>query len=187
MEPKTKSQMSPEQYLEIERKAEYKSEYFNGEMFALAGAKENHNLIVLNTGSELRSQLKGRPCKVYPGDMRVRAYETGLYTYPEVVIVCVDPSFEDKERDTLLNPVVIIEVLSESTEAYDRGRKFEHYRQIPSLQEYVLISQDRYKIEKFTRHKEWTLSEEGELEKSIDLPSIRCSLKLAEVYDKVTF
>ncbi len=187
MEPNKKPYISPEKYLEIERAAEYKSEYFNGEMFALAGAKRNHNLIALNTGSELRMQLKGRPCQVYPSDMRVKVPETGLYTYPDVVVVCGEPQFEDKVTDTLLNPVVIIEVLSESTEGYDRGKKFEHYRHIPSLQEYVLISQDRCKIEKFLKQKEWTLFEESSLESAMELPSIQCSLKLSEVYDKVVF
>ena len=156
-------------------------------MFALAGAKRNHNLIVHNINGGLWNQLRDRPCEVYSNDMRVRVQSTGLYTYPDVVVVCGEPQFEDEVTDTLLNPVLIIEVLSESTEGYDRGKKFEHYRHIPSLQEYVLISQDRCKIEKFLKQKEWTLFEESSLESAMELPSIQCSLKLSEVYDKVVF
>ena len=120
--------LTPEQYLEIERKAEFKSEYFQGEMFAMSGAREPHILIVANAVASLHQQLRQRPCRPLSNDMRVRVTPTGLYTYPDVVIVCAKPQFADDTFDTLLNPTVIIEVLSESTEAYDRGRKFEHYR-----------------------------------------------------------
>ncbi len=208
MEPKEKSFLTPEEYLEIERKAEYKSEYYNGEMFAMSGASRKHNLICTNIAGELRNQLKKKSCEVYMGDMRVKVSTTGLYTYPDLVVVCGSPKFEDKEVDTLLNPILIIEVLSESTEAYDRGEKFAQYRSLSSLQEYVLISQDHYHIEKYIKQKDiqlqsiqsndlkesysnlfsgWFLTEEIKQENSIELVSIQCSLKLAEVYDKVTF
>src|SRR5664279_880128 len=132
-----KSHLTPEEYLAIERKAEFKSEYVQGEMFAMSGAREPHVLITGNTLSELRQQLRKRPCKAYSTDMRVRVASTGLYTYPDVVVVCGDPHFLDENRDTLLNPTVIIEVLSNSTEAYDRGHKFELYRSQESLAEYL--------------------------------------------------
>jgi Uma2 family endonuclease len=139
MSTQPKTFISPEQYLAIERKAERKSEYFNGEMFAMAGASESHVLIVTNVVAELREQLRGRPYTVYSTDLRVKVSPTGLYTYPDVVVVCGQPQFADDQRDTLLNPTLIVEVLSESTQDYDRGEKFEHYRSIASFHEYVLI------------------------------------------------
>lgn len=178
---------TPAQYLERERKALTKSEYFAGEMFAMAGATEPHNLIVTNTISELRQQLKHRPCKVYPSDMRVRVSATGLYSYPDVVVVCGEAEFEDDHRDTLLNTTLLVEVLSPSSEAYDRGKKFGHYRRLPSLKEYVLISQDRHLVEVFARQPDghWLLAEASRLEEAIPLGSIQATLRLVEVYEKV--
>ena len=118
--------MTPEQYLEIERKAEYKSEYRDGEMFAMAGAPEGHNLVVGNLIQGLIPQLRPRGCRVYSNDMRVQAGNSRLYAYPDVAVVCGEPQFLDNRRDTLLNPVMVVEVLSPSTEAYDRGEKFSH-------------------------------------------------------------
>lgn len=183
------SLITPEQYLEIEREADHKSEYFAGEMFAMAGATRAHNLVTLNTASEIRSRLKGRDCEVYSNDMRVKVEATGLYTYPDIVVACGERQFEDDVVDTLLNPVVIIEVLSDSTEAYDRGRKFAHYRKIDSLSEYVLIAQDRCHVERYERQPDhhWLLSEVDNREASIELPSIECRLAVADVYDRVTF
>src|SRR6266404_1708800 len=146
-----KTFLTPEQYLEIERKAEFKSEYFQGEMFAMAGAREAHNLIALNLAAALHPQLRARPCRAYISDMRVRVSATGLYTYPDILVVCGEPQFLDERRDTLLNPNLIVEVLSPSTEAYDRGRKFEHYRSVESLSEYLLVSSERIIAELFTR------------------------------------
>jgi Uma2 family endonuclease len=128
-----KTFLAPEQYLEIERKAEFKSEYYGGEMFAMAGAKEAHNLVAASAIIQLGTQFRGRPCRVYSGDMRVKIESANLYTYPDVVPVCGESRFPDDQRDTLLNPSLIVEVLSPSTEAYDRGRKFEHYKTIGSL------------------------------------------------------
>ena len=181
--------LTPEEYLEIERQAEYKSEFFAGEMFAMAGSKEPHNLIVANVIGELRMQLKKRPCKIYPSDMRVRITSTGLYTYPDVVVVCGPAVFEDESKDTLLNPTLIVEVLSESTEAYDRGKKFAHYRRIPSFSEYLLIAQDQCRVEQFTQQNDgrWLFSETNTFESVMKLPSIDCELSVAEVYDKVEF
>jgi len=138
--------LTPEQYLEIERKAEYKSEYFNGETFAMAGASRRHNLITGNVFAAIHRQIRNRPCEAYTNDMRVKVSESGLYTYPDVVVVCEKPEFDDEHRDTLLNPSLIVEVLSESTEAYDRGKKFENYRMIASLSDYLLIAQDKCRI-----------------------------------------
>jgi Uma2 family endonuclease len=178
---------TPEQYLALERKAETKSEYFDGAIFAMAGASREHNLIVANVTAELHPQLKRRPCELYPGDMRVKVTETGLYTYPDVVVVCGEPQFEDEQGDTLLNPTLIVEVLSSTTEAYVRGDKTAHFRQLESLQEYVLIAQDRVRVERYARQPDgqWLLLETTDLGDTIQLASIGCQLALAEVYDKV--
>ncbi len=182
------SKYTPEQYLALERNQEYKNEYFNGQLFAMGGASRQHNQITFNIAGELRSQMKGRPCIAYVNDMRVKVSQTGLYTYPDVAAACGEPQFEDTHMDTLLNPSVIIEVLSDSTEAYDRGEKFAHYRRLTSLIEYVLISQDRVCIEKYVRqHEQWVLSEFTDSERKIDLGSIGCDLLLHEIYDKVEF
>jgi Uma2 family endonuclease len=182
-----KPHRSPEEYLALEREADFKSEYFDGEVFAMSGASEHHNLIAANVIRELGNQLKRRPCKVYPSDMRVKVSATGLYTYPDVVVVCGEAAFDDAQRDTLVNPTVLVEVLSGSTEAYDRGKKAEHYRRLPSLQAYVLVAQHEPQLEHYARQPDgrWLLSEAHGLEASIDLPSIQCTLELAEVYDKV--
>ena len=184
-----KTYLTPEQYLEIERKAEFKSEYYQGEMFAMAGARWAHNLILLNLASELRQQLRSRPCSVTSSDMRVRVNAKGLYTYPDVVVVCGEPRFLDERRDTLLNPTLIAEVLSESTEQYDRGRKFEHYRPLESLAEYLLVSSQRVSADLFTRQPDgrWMLTASSRLEDSLDLPSVGCHLALADLYEKVEF
>jgi Uma2 family endonuclease len=185
LQPKT--HLTPEEYLTIERKAEYKSEYLNGEMFAMSSASPQHVLIVTNVIAELRGQLKHRPCTAYSSDLRVRVNPTGLYTYPDVVVVCGQPQFADDERDTLLNPTLIVEVLSESTKDYDRGGKFEHYRTLASFSEYVLVAQDRYHVEHFVRQPDnrWLLAETNRLADTIHLSSIDCDLALTEVYDKV--
>ena len=135
-----KARFTPEEYLALERQAEYRSEFFHGEIFAMAGASREHNLIAGNVSRELGNQLKGRPCETYQSDMRVKVSDTGLYTYPDVVVACGELAFEDDEVDTLLNPTLLIEVLSESTESYDRGKKFGYYRTIQSLAEYLLVA-----------------------------------------------
>lgn len=184
-----KSYLTPQEYLARERQAETRSEYLRGEMFAMSGASRKHNLIATNVAGELRQQLRDRECEVYQSDMRVRVSPTGLYTYPDVAVVCGEPEFEDAEVDTLLNPKVLVEVLSESTADYDRGGKFTHYRRLPSLQEYVLISQDRPLVEHYVRQgqDEWLLTEQSSLEDTLVLPSIDCQLPFAEIYLKVRF
>lgn len=179
--------LTPEEYLAIERKAEYKSEYFNGEMFAMAGASEQHVSIVANVMYLLVGQLRGRLCKAYSNDLRVCVSPTGLYTYPDVVVVCGPPQFADADRDMVLNPTLIVEVLSESTKDYDRGGKFELYRSLSSFSDYVLIAQDRCHVEHFVRQPDnrWLLSETNKIEDIIHLSSVDCHLALTEVYDKV--
>ena len=179
--------VTPEEYLAIERTAQTKSEYFRGEMFAMVGASREHNLIAGNVSRQAGNQLRERPCEVYQSDMRVKITPTGLYAYPDVVIVCGEPNFEDAHVDTLLNPTVLFEVLSESTENYDRGKKFEHYRRLQSLREYVLIAQDTFHVEKFTRQQDgrWMLWETYDSEDSVQLESIGCELPVQEIYAKV--
>jgi Uma2 family endonuclease len=184
-----KLRYTPEEYLAMEREAEFKSEYLDGEIIAMSGASERHNLIVANLIIELGTQLKGRACKLYTSDMRVDVRERGLYAYPDVIVVCGDARFRSGKMDNLLNPTLIIEVLSKSTEYYDRGQKFIKYRRIESLQEYLLVAQDEPRIEQYLRQpsNEWLLSEFNGLETTIQLPSINCHLNLADVYDKVSF
>jgi len=187
MASQTKPYISPEEYLAIERKAEQKSEYLHGQMVAMGGASERHNLIVTNISRELSLQMKGRPCKVYTNDMRVKVSATGLYTYPDVVALCGETRFDDQLRDTLVNPALLVEVLSESTEAYDRGEKSENYRRLESLVEYLFVAQDRVHIEHYVRQDDntWLLSDARAPGEAVKLSSIECSLLLSEVYDKV--
>ena len=184
----TQPYVTPAEYLAAERKSAEKSEYVNGRVYALAGASRVHNLIGLNTASELRTQLRGRPCEVYVNDMRVKVERTGMYTYPDVVALCKEPQFEDAEVDTLLNPAVIIEVLSPSTERYDRGEKFAHYRRLDSLREYILIGQDTRRVEHYRREGDsWVLTEMSEPDASLVIPSLSCTLRLSDIYDRVEF
>jgi Uma2 family endonuclease len=179
---------SPEEYLELERKAECKSEYLNGFIFAMAGGSREHNVIAGNAFARLHAQVTGRPCEVYMSDMRVKISDTGLYTYPDVVVVCGERRFEDSHVDTLLNPTVLIEVLSESTEAYDRGDKFAHYRRLDSLAEYVMIAQDKIRVEQYARQgNKWILTEFSQLSDTLPLASIGCDLPLREIYDRIEF
>jgi Uma2 family endonuclease len=181
--------ITAEEYLARERAAEYKSEYLNGEIFAMAGAKEPHNLITSNILGELHAQLKHRPCKVYPSDMRLKVSATGLYTYPDVMVVCDEAQFDDEEEDTILNPTLIVEVLSKSTERYVRGGKFEQYSKLGSLREYLLAAQHRPRLELFTKQSpgRWLLVEYESLDDVIRLTSINCELALKDVYLKVNF
>jgi len=182
-----KTGYTPEEYLTIEREAEFKSEYFDGEMFAMTGASRKHNLIAVNVVANLYNQLKKTHCEVYTNDMRVKVSPTGLYTYPDIVIVCDTPQFEDSESDTLINPLVIIEILSPSTESYDRGKKFENYRTLPSLAEYIMIAQNRRYIEHYIRKSDntWLFSETRDMADEVQIASVECVLSLEEMYAKV--
>jgi Uma2 family endonuclease len=154
----------------------------------MAGASREHVTIVANLAYLLVGQFKGRPCMVFTNDMRLKVAETGLYTYPDVAALCSQPEFEDAEQDTLTNPSLIIEVLSDSTERYDRGDKFAHYRRLTSLQDYVLVSQHRPLVEHFARHgEEWILRMGEGREAILPLPAMGCELPLADIYDKVSF
>src|SRR3989440_8660463 len=144
--------VTPDEYLRLERQAEYKSEYLNGEIFAMGGASRQHNLITVNIGAEFNRQLKGKPCEAYSSDMRVKVRANGLYTYPDVIVVCGEPQFEDREVDTLLNPTLLVEVLSQSTERYDRIAKTSYYRTIDSLHEHLLVAQHEVRVEQSLRH-----------------------------------
>lgn len=181
--------ITEEEYLAYELKSDHKSEYFDGQIMDMAGASERHNAISMNLSITLGMQLKNKDCQVYAGDMRLKVENTGLYAYPDLQIVCPEKKFSDDKPDTLLNPVVILEILSDSTESYDRGAKFAHYRQIPSLKEYVLISQNQKKIEKYQLNSadRWELEETTENNQTIEISSIGCGLELAEVYDKIVF
>jgi Uma2 family endonuclease len=177
---------SAEEYLALERQAPTKNEFHDGEIFAMTGASRKHNLIAVNIARELSLQLKKRPCEAYIGDMRVKAAQAHSYHYPDIVVVCGTPQFEDAHVDTLLNPTLLIEVLSPSTEAYDRGGKFAHYRKMASLCEYLLVTQDQPTIERYVRQGDvWILSETVGLDAVVPLESIGCTLNLSEVYDKV--
>jgi len=180
--------IAPAEYLAAERRAATRSEYVNGKAYAMAGASREHVTIVANLAYLLVGQFKGRPCMAFTNDMRVKVTETGLYTYPDVAALCSEPEFEDAEQDTLMNPSLIIEVLSDSTERYDRGDKFAHYRRLTSLQDYVLVSRHRRLVEHFARHgEEWILRMAEGLEAILPLPAMGCELPLADIYDKVSF
>ncbi|HLJ47187.1 MAG TPA: Uma2 family endonuclease [Bryobacteraceae bacterium] len=186
MSTQPKAYITPQQYLEIERRAEYKSEYCAGEMFATAGATERHVILVGNALFALRQQLAGEDRRVYSNDMRVRVNATGLYTYPDLIVVCGPRQFADDQSDTLLNPQLIVEVLSPSTEAYDRGRKFDHYKTIPSLIYYVLIANDRIHVDLLTRESEnrWIVTSASGPDATLDLPALAASFSLAALYEQ---
>lgn len=188
MPPIARPRSTPEEYLVRERKAQYRSEYVDGRAYAMAGASRAHNLVAGNVFAELRAQLRGRPCEAYVSDMRVKVSHTGLYTYPDVVAVCGEPRFEDGHVDTLLNPTLIVEVLSESTEGYDRGEKFSHYRRLESMREYVLVAQDRVRVEHFARQGEhWMLAEISDPDGVLALPSLDCTVSVRGIYERVEF
>jgi len=186
MSVQPKYRYAPEEYLALERNAEYKSEYFDGEIFAMSGASRKHILIGGNIYAAFHHQLRKRRCEVYNSDMRVRISKTDLYTYPDVTVVCDTPLFDDDYKDILLNPTVVVEVLSKSTESYDRGIKFGHYRTIVSLTDYLLISQDKCLAEHYVRqsNNSWLLSEYSRHEDIIRIDSVNCELLLADIYEK---
>lgn len=185
----SKPYLTPQQYLAQERVAEFKSQYFEGEVFAMAGGSRKHNLIVANIVRELGNALKDRSCEVYPSDMRVKVAKSGLYTYPDATVVSGEPKFEDDQFDTLTNPTVLFEVLSASTESYDRGVKFRQYREIESLQEYVMVSQDQASIECYVRQTgdRWLLKETQSPDESVTFESILVTIPLSEMYRNIRF
>jgi Uma2 family endonuclease len=188
MAPQPKHVITIEEYFEQERTALDRHEYLNGEIFAMAGGTTAHSILCTNLLIEIGLQLRKTDCTVYNGDMRIRTAPNGLYSYADAVVSCGQAQVED---DTLLNPVVIAEVLSKSTENYDRGKKFELYRQIPSFCEYLIVAQDRVYIEHHARenaHRRiWTMREYTSLDDAISLEAINVVLRLTDVYAKVTF
>jgi Uma2 family endonuclease len=188
--PRTKHYITPEEYLAFERECiDQKHEYFDGEIFAMSGASRRHNLISFAISGVLFNALEDRDCEAYISEMRVKIPETGLYTYPDIVVVCEEPELEDQVFDTLLNPTVIIEILSKSTENYDRGKKFEHYRTIKSLQEYLLISQEKMFVEYYQRQRNhrWIFETYSQPEEKIILSSIEVEFYLRDIYKKINF
>lgn len=181
--------VTPEEYLALDRRAAFKSEYVDGEIVAMAGASREHNLIALNIAASLHLQLKGRPCETYMADMRLGVDLVHTYAYPDVAVVCGEPEFlDDSHFDVLLNPTVVVEVLSPATEAYDRGRKFARYRRLGTLADYVLVAQERMQVEHYTRAgMRWSLIEHDAPDAVVDLPAIGCRLTLTEVYGRIGF
>ena len=178
--------LSPEEYLTIERSAEFKSEYFEGVAYAMAGGSERHNLITGNLVTELNVRLRAAPCRVYPSDMKVRVPNSKRFFYPDVSVICGETQFADEKRDVILNPVLIAEVLSESTEAFDRGKKFLSYQQIESLREYLLVAQDEFVVEHYLRQEEgWFYTKASGLEATLVLPALNCQVALSDIYNKV--
>ena len=174
---------TPEEYLALERKAEYKSELIYGEIIAMAGSSRQHNIITGALYTEIKNRIKSKPCQVYFTDIRVAIQKTGLYTYPDIIIACGKEEFLDTHLDTLLNPTCIIEVLSDSTEKYDRGDKFLHYQSIESLQEYFLVSQNKKLVEKFKRsEKNWIYTSYSEENVEIPFDYANVSIILSEIY-----
>ncbi len=199
MSVQTQPFVTPEEYLERERRAEYKSEYYRGEIFPLgeprgtdpadmAGAQRNHVLLVSKVVTALNNALQDRTCLVFPADMRVHVAAYGLYTYPDVAVVCGEEHYLDEQQDTLLNPVLLVEVLSRSTESYDRGTRFAFYRSIASLREYALVSQRQKMVEVFRKNEEglWVLHEFDEARNDVALASVDCTLRLDDLYANVT-
>lgn len=188
-QPVVREGLSPEQYLEAERSAAFRSEYYSGHVYAMSGGSYRHFQIIGNITGELHAALKKRPCSVGPTDLRLRVSPDGLYTYPDVVVICGEPQFADDRNDTLLNPTLIVEVLSPSTEAYDRGFKAAQYRTLESLEEYALIAQAEPRVEVFRRQPggHWLLSEAIGLAAVCRFESLDCSVPLVDIYDKVTF
>jgi Uma2 family endonuclease len=180
--------LSDEEYLALERKAEFRHEFFDGIMYAMSGGSSPHALIITALGREFGNAFKKRPCWIATSELRVRVAQSGL-AYPDAVIMCGEPQYADSRVDTLLNPTLLIEVLSPSTEAYDRGLKFEQYRKLDSLREYALVSQSHPHIEIFRRQAsgDWLMSESTGLDASCRFDSADCSILLAEIYEKITF
>jgi len=184
-----KRQLSVDEYLELERLAPHKSEFYRGDMFAMAGASREHNTVKENLIGELYGRLKGLPCRTYSSDQRLHVDPTGLYTYPDILIVCGEPQYDAKDRDTITNPTAIIEVLSPSTEKYDRGAKFRQYQQLASLKEYILVSHDEPLCERFVRQDDgsWNLTSATGLTGSFTFQSLAVSIPMTDIFRDVEF
>jgi Uma2 family endonuclease len=180
--------LTPEEYLAWERKSDTKHEYLHGEIIAMSGASFVHNIITANITTALNNQLTRSDCIVTASDMRVRTHPEASYFYPDVLVVCGEPRFEDNTFDILLNPIVLVEVLSPSTQDYDRGEKFESYQKLTALREYILVSQNEVRVELYRRQEtQWNLTEFQSLKNVLSLASIDCELVLEDIYRRVEF
>ncbi len=188
MSAQAQPRITPEQYLALERAAEFKSEYWDGQIYAMSGVSRAHILITGSISGELRQLLKGQSCEVSVSEMKVRV-SPRTYSYPDVIVTCGEPQFADDQQDVLLNPLVIVEVLSPSTEAYDRGLKSTRYRAIPSLRQYILVRQTEPRIEILTRQSsgDWLLHDVVGLESSCPFESLKCEVPMAEIYRQIQF
>ena len=189
-QPKTEpKRYTAEEYLELEFAAEFRSEFWNGQIVAMSGGSPEHSTIIVNISREVSLQLKGKPCQAFSNDTKVRTGPLTLFTYPDLSVVCGEPHFDADHRVILLNPTLIVEVLSPSTEAVDRGKKFDNYQRIESFTDYVLIAQDSPRIDHYSRQSEtqWLRTTVSGLESTLSLPAIGCTLALSEIYDRVEF
>jgi Uma2 family endonuclease len=179
---------TPAEYLARERASDHRSELINGQIYAMAGASRRHSLIVGNIFGEIRNGTRGRPCEAHPGDLRVKVQRTEMYTYSDIAALCGTPELEDDHGDTLLNPTVIVEVLSPSTESYDRGQKFAHYRRLDSLREYILVAQDTVSVEQYVRNGEtWTYVAITDPDAVLRIDALGCEIPLRTIYEGVAF
>lgn len=185
----TVTHVTPEEYLAAERLSETRSEYLDGGVYPMTGGTANHIRIISNIDTQLNNQLDGRPCDVFPIDMKVRLPDSRKFFYPDLVVVCGEVQYHEDRKDIITNPALVIEVLSPSTEAFDRGAKFQAYRTVESLKEYLLVSQGTPLVEQYVRGDDgkWTLTAAAGLESSLTLPSIECTLNLGAVYKRVEF
>lgn len=180
---------SPEEYLALEEVADYKSEYIDGEIYPMTGGTVNHNKIALNFSTELNFAFKKLDYEVYMGDVRLWIPKRRIYTYPDVMVVVGEPEYYNNRTDTITNPKVIVEVLSKSTQGYDKSDKFDYYRSIPTFEEYILIHQNKMYVEQFykTGKKRWSFGEYDAEDEAIALNSVPCQISLTDVYNKVKF
>ncbi len=188
MRPAKKSYTVAE-YLAMEQVADYKSEYYNGEIYAMSGGTSDHSLIAVNLVIELGLQLRAKPCRVYNSDMRLLVKRSGLYTYPDIMVICGKLEFVERRNDTVTNPLLIVEVLSESTREYDRGQKFLFYQQIPSLRDFVLVESESPHVEYYQRAEgdKWTVEILDGLDATVKLESLACEIPARQIYDKVSW
>ena len=186
--PLSQMRFTPDEYLEFERKAEIRHEYIDGHVYAMSGESRHHSRVNVNLIREVSTQLKGKGCEAFSPNMKVRSLSTS-YSYPDLSVVCGEAAFHDNYGDVLVNAKVIFEILSPSTESYDRGKKFLRYQAIETFTDYILISQDEPYIEHRARQSngQWTITWATGLESNLYLASIECELKLSEIYDRVVF
>ena len=186
---RTKKIFTPTEYLAMEEVADYKSEFFNGEIFAMSGGTPDHSTVAVNMTIALGTRLASRPCRVFNSDMRLNVERNGLYTYPDVMVICGKIELVKRRNDTVTNPVLIVEVLSESTRDYDRGMKFNMYKQVPSLQEYVVVESENPRVECYRRgaDDQWVVEMIDDTSATVRLASVACEISISEIYRKVSW